>query len=123
MIQPQAILAVDDNPNLRSVEIALLLEWGYTVYGAGDGAEAMEVLGRHSDIRLIVTDQDMPNLTGLELCRRAKALDPRLKVVMITGGDVTEVAKAAREAGIDELLEKPIYVPKLQAAIKNLLAA
>ena len=77
------ILVVDDEPNLRRVLAAQLSRDGYDVHTADDGEQALAVLGENH-IDLVITDLRMPKMDGMELLRRAVALDGELPVVMIT---------------------------------------
>jgi CheY-like chemotaxis protein len=105
----KTILVVDDvllNVKLLTV---LLRREGFTVYTAGDGAEALKIL-LTLDADLILADIQMPVMDGLELARRLKK-DDRLRnipVVALTsfGRDTTELQ--ARSAGFDGYMTKPI---------------
>ncbi len=67
----QRILVVDDEPQITRVLRTTLSSHGYTIRTAGDGDEALEVM-RDWTPDLIITDLAMPNMEGLELCRRVR---------------------------------------------------
>jgi CheY-like chemotaxis protein len=119
------VLAVDDEASLRHV-IRFTLECaGYSVAIAADGDEAWQML-QAGDYHCIVTDYQMPNMTGEELCRRMRQVD-RLRnvpVVLLTGRafDLHRDALVA-EVGIREFLPKPFSPRALVAAVRSLLDA
>jgi CheY-like chemotaxis protein len=117
------VLAVDDEASLRHV-IRFTLECaGYSVAIAADGAEAWQML-QTGAFHCVVTDYQMPNMTGEELCRRMRQVD-RLRsvpVVLLTGRafDLDRDALVA-EVGIREFLPKPFSPRALVAAVRSLL--
>jgi CheY-like chemotaxis protein len=79
------VLAVDDD-SLVLVNTAYMLEdLGHTVVQAGSGAEALEILGAGEPFDLVVTDQAMPQMTGLQLAEHVAATRPELPIVLATG--------------------------------------
>ena len=65
------ILLVDDNPSMRTIPRLLLRKWGYEVFEASDGQEALDILEREP-IGMVISDWMMPNLSGIELCRKIR---------------------------------------------------
>ena len=100
------VLIVDDEPNYLIVLSELLSEEGFGVFTAGNGEEALKILGE-TDIDLIITDMRMPGLDGLGLLKAAKALNPDLPVIMVTAFGEVEMAVAAMKAGAFNYLTKP----------------
>lgn len=82
-----AVLLVDDEPLIRHAVESELAALGYPTVTAANGSEALEVLGTHADISVMVTDIAMPGIDGRELARRAQALFPELRVILATGLD------------------------------------
>lgn len=100
-------LVVDDSKAVRMIVSRQLVEMGYQVASAGDGAEALPLL--HESISLVLVDWNMPRLNGLEFVKRLRA-DPRyasVKVVMVTTETEVEQMVKALEAGADEYVMKP----------------
>lgn len=81
---PQRLLVVDDDAFIRRLNTMALLRSGYEVHTAEDGANAWNALHAF-DYDLMITDHNMPNLTGLELLRKLRAKNMPLPVIMASG--------------------------------------
>ena len=113
------VLAVDDDALVLMNTVALLEDLGHKVFEAWSGEEALEIFEREPDIDLIVTDQAMPNLTGVELIERVLARRPDLPIVLATGyGELP--APGANAAVIR--LGKPFAQTDLERAVAQALA-
>jgi CheY-like chemotaxis protein len=112
---PKPILVVDDNDELRFLMSRALEGAGYTVFEARDGTEAVELLAERIQIQLLITDLQMPGLSGLELVKRFRA-DSSAPVLFITGYalDASELP--------GPMLEKPFTPALLVETVKRLLA-
>ena len=80
-----SILVVDDDPDVRDLSAIFLRELGYTVIEAADGNAALAQLHSHPEIVLLFTDIVMPEVDGVLLAERARALRPEIRVVYATG--------------------------------------
>ena len=108
------VLVAEDHPNCRWVLGALLRRAGYDCRTAGDGAEALSLV-RSFAPQVILMDLMMPGIDGLEATRRLKA-DSRTRSIPVfaVSADVSDAARiAAREAGCETLLSKPIAMEEL----------
>src|SRR5216117_1837207 len=116
------ILVVDDDAAVReSLGRALRLE-GYDVELASDGSEALERLqGNGADPDLVVLDVLMPNVDGLEVCRRLRRSGSRLPVLMLTARDEVDDRVAGLDAGADDYVTKPFALDELLARVRALL--
>jgi len=116
------ILVVDDDPNLaRLLQFALTSE-GYSVSVATDGLSALEMALRDRP-DLAIVDIGLPELDGIEVCRRLRAT-PMLAdtpVILLTARADTNTKLAGFEAGADEYLVKPVPTEELAARVKALL--
>jgi thioredoxin reductase (NADPH) len=125
------ILTLDDDPQvLRAVRRDLRARWGkeYHIAGAESGAAALELLSewkrRGDDPALLLVDQRMPNMTGLEFLEKARALFPDARRVLLTAYADTDAAIAAiNEVQLDHYLLKPWDPPeeKLHPVLADLL--
>src|SRR5215831_18787837 len=117
------ILVVDDDAAVReSLRRALRLE-GFEVELAGDGAEALEQLEGNGDEHpdLVVLDVLMPNVDGLEVCRRLRRTGSRVPVLMLTARDEVRDRVAGLDAGADDYVVKPFALEELLARVRALL--
>lgn len=115
-----AILFVDDDSDLRQYVCEELSEEYKLVYVAGNGQEAIKVLGEKK-IDLVVSDVMMPVMDGQTLCVTIKASDPTLPVILLTA----RADNASREEGLnakaDDYIQKPFDVDALLDSINKLL--
>ncbi len=116
------VFVVDDDAAVReSLGRALRLE-GYEVELAADGAEALERLDSDGvGVDLVVLDVLMPNVDGLEVCRRIRRSGSRLPVLMLTARDEVADRVAGLDAGADDYVVKPFALAELLARVRALL--
>src|SRR5579862_1147439 len=97
-----------------------LVRMGYTAVLARDGREALEILQR-GEIRLVITDWDMPCMNGLELCRavRREDLTGYVYVIMLTGREGAKQRMEGLCAGPDDFLNKPLDPEELLVCLKT----
>jgi len=102
------VLVVDDEPISRQMAAHALKTAGYCVHQACNGREALEIL-LASSIDLVVCDWSMPEMDGLELCRRLRSgtVDRYIFVILLTGNGRPEDTLMGLQAGADEFLVKP----------------
>ncbi|HEY3697303.1 PAS domain S-box protein [Phenylobacterium sp.] len=113
------ILAVDDDSLVLRNTAALLEDLGHHVIEAASGQEALAALAHHPHLDLMITDQAMPQMTGLELREAVLADRPQLPVLIATG-------YAETPAGVDlraSRISKPFTQDALAAAIRDLVPA
>ena len=114
------ILVVDDDKAVRdSLKRALVLE-GYDVDLAADGAEALKSLTQASPDAMIL-DLQLPDIDGLEVCRRLRSLGDRTPVLMLTARDAINDRVEGLDAGADDYLVKPFNLAELFARLRALL--
>jgi two-component system KDP operon response regulator KdpE len=119
MNENQRILIVDDEPQITRVLRRSLTSHGYDVRSAADGESALETFG---DWRpdLVITDLSMPNVNGIELCRRLRKLSAvPIVVLSVKGEEKTKVE--ALDAGADDYVTKPFGMDELLARIRAAL--
>lgn len=116
----ERVLFVDDEPMLVELVRQDLQEFGYSVEARTSSVEALEAFRSDpSKFDVVITDQTMPNLTGIELSRQLLQLRPDVPVVLCTGFSDLVDDKVARKAGIRELVPKPVLCSDLAAAIRR----
>jgi CheY-like chemotaxis protein len=118
------VLLVDDDVQVQASLKALLERDGYFVTVAGDGLEALRVVGTQP-FAVALVDLYMPNMDGLELIPKLKIQVPDLQVVATSGGYEAgrgiDLLRAAERAGADVILPKPFMIEDLRKALDSLL--
>ena len=103
----KTILVVDDEPNSLFVTSQLLKDQSYEVITADNGTSALNKL-KEGKINLVITDERMPGISGMEVLRQTKKLDARIPVIILTGyGSIPLTINALKE-GAFYFFEKPI---------------
>lgn len=116
------ILCVDDDPTMREVLSHVLALRGFVVETARHALEAWQrVLNAPDDIDVVVTDNQMPQIGGLELTRRLRAANFAGRVILFTSTLYPEEVAAATTSGVDAIVEKGTRPELLVAAIRRLL--
>ena len=112
------ILVVDDDPLMRSLLEAVLVSLGYTVTTAGDGRQALDLL-ESDQVNLIITDWMMPDVDGLELCRRLRARPAAgyTYIILLTARQDGGALVEGMEAGADDFVTKPPDVDELRVRL------
>jgi len=122
MNNPPRILVVDDNETNRDIIVTRLEANGYATLQACDGEEALAAVAQHRP-DLVLLDVMMPNLNGIEACRRLKSdtAFPFLPIILVTANTATKDVVEGLDAGADEYLTKPIDQAALVARVRSVL--
>ncbi len=119
----QAVLFVDDEPELVEMGIEMLRGLGYEPTGVSDPLEALaRIQDDPSRYAALITDESMPGVSGTELASRARRAAPNLPVLVVSGYGGALLAQRVAAAGAAQLLTKPVHRVSLAAALKTLLA-
>jgi two-component system, OmpR family, response regulator MprA len=120
MTMPERVLVVDDDPKIVSMMRRGLIFAGYEVATADSGEAALEqMLGELPNV--VILEVMLPGLDGLEVCRRMRAAEPRLPILLLTARDRVPDRVAGLDAGADDYLVKPFAFDELLARIRALL--
>jgi CheY-like chemotaxis protein len=115
------ILLVEDQEAIRKTIAEALVEAGYTVVQAADGNEGLEAaLGASRPFDLLLSDVNMPGISGVELARQVKSHDPQTKVLYMSGHMRKSVEETSKETGqlSFPILEKPFAISKLLETVE-----
>ncbi|MCL6584773.1 MAG: sigma-54 dependent transcriptional regulator [bacterium] len=112
------ILIVDDEKNQRDVLMGFLVKKGYHALACGSGKEALSLV-RGERIDMILTDYQMPEMTGQELLEEVKRINPSILVIIFTAYGTIDRAVAAMKAGAYDYLTKPIDLNELLIIIQK----
>lgn len=118
------VLVVDDEPDVVEIIRRYLEREGLGVQGCVDSRAALEqVQANPFRFDLVITDFDMPHLSGLALCDQLHGLRPELPIVMVTGYDRRTSGERIANLGVRAVLPKPINKNDLLNTIRRLLPA
>jgi CheY-like chemotaxis protein len=106
------LMIVDDDPEVRVIVAEFLEDFGYQVLQADGGAQALELLGCTSDLRMIISDIRMPDMSGIELADIATQRRRDLKIILISGYFVSQQVDR-------RFLRKPFRMKELEAAVRE----
>jgi CheY-like chemotaxis protein len=106
---------VDDDPEVRLIVAECLEEAGFDTIQAENGAAALRLLAHNPDVKLIISDIRMPQMSGIELAQTAQRRQPGLPVILISGYFLPQ------QVGF-RFLRKPFRLAELRAAIETELA-
>ena len=112
------VLVVEDDAENRAAMLKVLEGAEYKVLETDNGQQALDLLNEE-DIDILVTDLRLPVLDGVELLKRAKALEQDLEVIMITGHGTVEIAVEAIKEGAYDFITKPVKKAQLIRAVEK----
>ena len=114
------VLVVDDEPSVRMFATRVLIEEGFAVHEAGDGAEALERIAAAQQVALVVTDVVMPRMHGVELLERITVQYPHVRVLLMSAYTSADL----RDQGISApcgMLAKPFTADELVEHVRRCL--
>ena len=114
-------LVVDDSATMRRIVINSLQRIGFNeVVEAGDGREALDQFD--ASVKFVITDWNMPNMTGTELAKALRDRGEQVPILMVTARSVREDIIEAMEAGVNNYIVKPFTPQILKEKIDALLS-
>ena len=112
------VLVLEDETNIRSFVVINLKRAGYETIEAGTGAEALEQLKRHPDIRVALLDIMLPDeMDGFEVCRRIRASNSKIGIIMLTARTQEMDKVTGLMTGADDYVTKPFSPAELTARV------
>jgi len=118
----ERILLVDDDGVLLETQERILLRLGYAVVPRQSSATALEEFRKQPHkFDLIITDQTMPQITGLDLARECINVRPDMPIILCTGYSESVSEEMARAAGVSAFLMKPVILGKLAHTVRDVL--
>lgn len=116
----RSILVVDDQEPHRELMRDVLTAEGFSIETAATGDEALERIQYHR-FDLVLTDQLMPGISGVELMRKVRARKPDLPVVIVTAHGTVDTAVNAMKAGATDYIQKPFTPEELLIVVRRVL--
>jgi two-component system, cell cycle sensor histidine kinase and response regulator CckA len=118
----ETILLIEDEYLILRVIRRLLKSYGYSVYVAADGEEALEVFVRHrNEIALVLSDVGLPKMSGIDLFKRLKELDPHIKVVLASGFFEPDLKFSLHQLGAKGFIQKPYSNDEVLRKLREIL--
>ncbi len=116
------VLVIDDEMVMREIAKLMLEQCGYNVILADNGATGLELYKQHkADIDLIVLDMVMPVMSGIDAFYELKAVDPEVKILLVSGFKQDARVKKLIEEGVNGFIQKPYTMEKLSKHISEIL--
>lgn len=112
------VIVAEDDPISSEVIVSLLRNWRFDVLVTRDGSEALEALRAQRDPTMAVLDWMMPGIDGVEVCRRVRAMDKLVYILLLTARTAKEQLVEGLQAGADDYLTKPFNKEELHARLK-----
>ncbi len=114
------VLVLEDEANIRSFVVINLKRAGYEAIEAETGEQALEQLRLHPDIRVALLDIMLPDIDGFEVCRRIRAGNPKIGIIMLTARTQEMDKVTGLMTGADDYVTKPFSPAELTARIDAL---
>jgi two-component system cell cycle sensor histidine kinase/response regulator CckA len=116
------MMIVDDEQLVLDVSAGMVEKLGYTVLKAQNGKEAVDIFkANRREIKMVILDIIMPDMSGGEVYEKIKALKPDLKVLLASGYSVDGQAIELLERGCDGFIQKPFTIEELSAKIQQIM--
>ncbi len=112
------ILVVDDNEEIVAVLVEYLTKVGYEAHPAYNGKEALDIFEKNK-FQMVVTDLEMPEIDGMQLIEKVKAIDEYAVIIVITGYGTIERAVQAIKKGAYDFITKPVSLQGLEVVINR----
>lgn len=116
-MSPSRVLIIDDESNIRETMRLALEAVGHTAETAADGPAGLERFGSGAEWDLVLLDQRMPGMDGIEVLRRIREIKPDAEVIMVTAFATVDLAVDAMKAGAMDFLRKPFTPDVLRRAV------
>ena len=115
------VLVLEDESSIRSFIVINLRRAGYEVVEAETGEEALEKLKIHSDVRVALLDIMLPGIDGFEVCRRIRATNAAIGIIMLTARSQEMDKVTGLMTGADDYVTKPFSPAELTARVDALM--
>ena len=117
---PKKVLVLEDEENIRSFVVINLKRAGYETVEAGTGEEALEKLKKEPDVKVALLDVMLPGIDGFEVCRRIRAMDNKIGIIMLTARSKEMDKVTGLMTGADDYVTKPFSPAELTARVDAL---
>ena len=115
------VLVLEDEASIRGFIVINLRRAGYEVIESESGEEALEKLQEHTDVRVALLDIMLPGIDGFEVCRRIRATNPHIGIIMLTALSQEMDKVTGLMTGADDYVTKPFSPAELTARVDALM--
>ncbi|NPV02978.1 MAG: response regulator [Brevinematales bacterium] len=118
----ETILLVDDEAAVSRFISIFLSQIGYRVHSMNDPISAIELVrSGDEDLNLIITDQNMPGMTGMEFADKVYEISREIPIILMSGLEVNDLSMGSQSLNIKKFLQKPLNISTLSAAVRECL--
>ena len=110
------VLVIDDEESIRDILKNVLVQFGNNVTDVSNGRSGIEVF-QSGKFDVVITDLGMPEVSGWEVARQVKTIDPKIKVILLTGWDIELDEKGLKEKNVDFVINKPFRISQITKSI------
>ena len=114
------VLVLEDEDNIRSFVVLNLNRAGYDTLEATTGEEALEIFREHPETRIALLDVNLPGIDGFEVCRRIRATNSKMGIIMLTARTLEMDKVTGLMTGADDYVTKPFSPAELTARVDAL---
>lgn len=117
------VLIVDDSDMIRNQLKQIVIDQGYECIAASDGKEGYETFEANPDVSLIITDVNMPNLSGLEMVEQIRNLEAgkTVNIFVLTSGEDPDSVQKGKSMGVKAWIVKPINPETIKMGLNRFL--
>jgi DNA-binding NtrC family response regulator len=118
-----SILIIDDDAHIRETVQLALVDAGYQVEAAASGSEGLAKFGNGEDWNLVLLDQRMAGMPGLEVLSRLRVANRGVPVILLTAYGTVDLAQSVLASGASAFLQKPMSPEELRRIVSDVLAS
>jgi CheY-like chemotaxis protein len=118
IVKPPTALLVDDQPDVLAMTQELFLLLGYRILTANSGPEAIDIMARTPGIDVVFTDVVMPEMSGFDVARRAREMQPEARIILVSGYARSEMEKEAFPLASFGFLRKPFKLADIETLLQ-----
>ena len=112
------ILIVDDQYGIRILLNEVFQKEGYETYQAANGVQALDIVQKYSP-HLVLLDMKIPGMDGIEILKRIKAINPEIRVIIMTAYGELDMIQETKELGAIMHFAKPFDIDEIREAVKK----
>jgi len=121
-VKKPIVLVVDDEESVRNIAVRMLQRIGYDAVAAADGQAGIDYFRQHAGtIAGVLIDMTMPNMTGEAACLAIRAIDPSVRIVVMSGHAEEEMLQRMAYLNLAGFLQKPFNLELMRTTIAGII--